>query len=473
MLQTSASISATPFQRVEDEEINDSLQEMSLSEDPIDIQQHFHVIDAFDLPQYKYDEHRKNFYLSKEKPSLLAPPKKKGEMFRERYLLIKQRLLRNEMFTSSSLGDSASSDSLSIKPIRALIGHDGGSFILFGMLTQLEEGKFFLEDEDSHIQLNLNEATFDNGLFTDGSLVLVDGVYGDDHLFHVQTISLPPPEPRSMTDSIFSHIDFSGLPKPLIDEQQLKAAEESHKDITFITLSDVYLDKPEVMRALREIFAGYSQAQIPPLAFILMGNFQSTPFNFSDLTQYKDNFSALADLISEYRELAQHSNFVFVPGSNDPTTMGNTLPRGPIMGPVVERVKQKVKHCYFTTNPCRIRYCTQDIVIYREDLLGRLLRNAILPLNEEGIQRPTKELVRTIMDQGHLSPFSLNVSPTDWAFDHALQLYPLPHAVILADKCEEYNFNYEGTNCVNPSSFLNTSFTWSLYYPALRQSEKW
>lgn len=62
-LQASASLPATPFQPVDDEEINDSLQEMSLDEHNIDIRQHFHVIDAFDLPQYKFDEHRKNFYL--------------------------------------------------------------------------------------------------------------------------------------------------------------------------------------------------------------------------------------------------------------------------------------------------------------------------------------------------------------------------------------------------------------------------
>jgi DNA polymerase epsilon subunit 2 len=146
------------------------------------------------------------------------------------------------------------------------------------------------------------------------------------------------------------------------------------------------------MRALKEIFTGYSEAQVPPLAFIFIGNFQSTPFKFADVDQYKDNFSALADLISEYRDLAHNTKFVFVPGSNDPTTTDNTLPMGPIQRVFVERVKQKVKHCYFTTNPCRIRYCTQDIVIFRDDLLGRLLRNAVLPLNEEGLEKPTKEV---------------------------------------------------------------------------------
>jgi DNA polymerase epsilon subunit 2 len=39
-----------------------------------------------------------------------------------------------------------------------LIGHDEEDFLIFGMLTQLEEGKIHLEDEDATIELVLNNA---------------------------------------------------------------------------------------------------------------------------------------------------------------------------------------------------------------------------------------------------------------------------------------------------------------------------
>lgn len=39
-----------------------------------------------------------------------------------------------------------------------MIGHDGNEFVLFGMLTQVEEGKIFLEDEDAHIELDITNA---------------------------------------------------------------------------------------------------------------------------------------------------------------------------------------------------------------------------------------------------------------------------------------------------------------------------
>jgi DNA polymerase epsilon subunit 2 len=65
-MQSSAAIAAslTPFQRV-DEEINDSLQDMSIQEAPtekVDVTQHFHVVDAFSLPKLVYDELTRSFH---------------------------------------------------------------------------------------------------------------------------------------------------------------------------------------------------------------------------------------------------------------------------------------------------------------------------------------------------------------------------------------------------------------------------
>lgn len=65
MMHSSAAIAATltPFQRA-DEEINDSLQDMSIDEsstEVIDVTQHFHVVDAFGMPRLLYDEHTRTF----------------------------------------------------------------------------------------------------------------------------------------------------------------------------------------------------------------------------------------------------------------------------------------------------------------------------------------------------------------------------------------------------------------------------
>ncbi|KAI7900022.1 DNA polymerase alpha/epsilon subunit B-domain-containing protein [Cokeromyces recurvatus] len=475
-MQSSAAIAATltPFQRVE-EEINDSLQEMSIDDAPtevVDVTQHFHVVSAFNLPKLTYDEHSRAFTKVKELPSLIPEACEKGDMYRERYKLVKQRILRNENFCPASMSMTDNPDFVKITPIKALIGQDGKNFVLFGMLTQLEEGKIHLEDEDAHIELVLDKAIYSYGLFTDGCFVIVEGKYGDDHKFHVTEINLPPAEPRDMSDALFSHVDFMGLPRPLVDEKLLKIEETKMEDIMFVVLSDVHLDQPKVMQALNTIFEGYSNGQVP-LAFIFIGNFSSKPFVYagSDAEEYKDNFSALADLIGEYHNLATHSNFVFVPGPKDPWS-GKTLPQQPILPSFVTRLKQKARKVTFTTNPCRIRYCTQDIVIFREDWLQKLWRNTLLTTNQEVDTDPVKHFVHTIIDQGHLCPLPLPIKPVSWAFDNALRLYPLPHTLIIADKCESYKITYEGTHCFNPGSFPNSDFTWSVYYPSLKVSEK-
>jgi DNA polymerase epsilon subunit 2 len=45
-------------------------------------------------------------------------------------------------------------------------------------------------------------------------------------------------------------------------------------------LSDVWLDQPKVLEKLHVMFNGFSDAIIP-LAFVFIGNFQSTPFSYT------------------------------------------------------------------------------------------------------------------------------------------------------------------------------------------------
>ena len=48
------------------------------------------------------------------------------------------------------------------------------------MLSQIEEGKIFLEDVNSRVELDLSECQAHNGLFTEGCIVLVEGEMADD-----------------------------------------------------------------------------------------------------------------------------------------------------------------------------------------------------------------------------------------------------------------------------------------------------
>ena len=117
-----------------------------------------------------------------------------------------------------------------------------------------------------------------------------------------------------------------------------------------VVLSDVWLDDPNVLRQLAELFKGYegvgaqqigSGRAATPLAsfftFVLCGNFTSgglsgsgtaAPPTGSDLRQ---GFHDLAVLLQRTPILAEHAHFVLVPGPADPSIgTPDVLPRAPL-----------------------------------------------------------------------------------------------------------------------------------------------
>lgn len=96
----------------------------------------------------------------------------------------------------------------------------------------------------------------------------------------------------------------------------------------------------------------------------------------SDQTQ-ADSFTALADLITEFPSIRRKSHFLFVPGPSDPWS-SDVLPRRPIPSAFAAKLMSRLpKTAIFGTNPCRIKYMGQEIVIYRQDLMGKMMRNLV------------------------------------------------------------------------------------------------
>ncbi|KAI9017107.1 DNA polymerase alpha/epsilon subunit B-domain-containing protein [Gaertneriomyces semiglobifer] len=433
-----------------------------------DISAYLQVIDAFDVARYRWRTEAKTFDSYQGSNHLLAAANQKVLAYKDRYDLIKQRILRNDAFRASTF--SKATDYFHITPIKNLQGQKPGPFLLFGMLTQVEEGKCHLEDPDSLIELELT-GKIDRGigLFTMNSFVLVEGLYTEDRTFRVKTFGMPLPETREKSLSAFgNNVNFFGGSQAVDDVVVLSNIETSMNHVMMVIVSDVWLDQPRVVTKLRRMFEGFSaEDAVRPLAFIFMGNFMSTPYIFdaASAQTFKECFNTLADLLADFREIAQQSHFIFVPGPHDPWG-SNTFPRPGIPDFFTQRLRSKVPKAKFASNPCRIKYCTQEIVIFREDLANRMRRNCIVaPSND--LQDPLeKHLVSTIIDQAHLCPLPINVCPTYWSFDHALRLYPPPHLLVLADRYDTYTVDYNGCKGVNPGSFPNSEFTFMIYYPS-------
>ncbi|XP_023608838.1 DNA polymerase epsilon subunit 2 isoform X12 [Myotis lucifugus] len=329
------------------------------------------------------------------------------------------------------------------------------------------QGKFFLEDPTGTVQLDLSKAQFHSGLYTESCFVLAEGWF-EDQVFHVNAFGFPPTEPSSTTRAYYGNINFFGGPSntSVKTSAKLKQLEDENKDAMFVFISDVWLDQAEVLEKLHTMFSGYSPA--PPTCFILCGNFSSAPYGKNQVQALKDSLKTLADIICEYPNIHQSSRFVFVPGPEDPG-FGSILPRPPLAESITNEFRQRVPFSVFTTNPCRIQYCTQEIIVFREDLVNKMCRNCVhFPSSNLDIPN---HFVKTILSQGHLTPLPLYVCPVYWAYDYALRVYPLPDLLVIADKYDPFTLTNTECLCINPGSFPRSGFSFKVFYPSNKTVE--
>ncbi|XP_045443439.1 DNA polymerase epsilon subunit 2 isoform X7 [Pipistrellus kuhlii] len=395
-----------------------AVQECSQSVDET-IEHIFNIIGAFDIPRFVYNSERKKFLpllmTNHPKPNLFGTARDKAELFRERYTILHQRTHRHELFTPPVIGShpDESGSKFQLKTIETLLGNTTkiGDVIVLGMITQLKEGKFFLEDPTGTVQLDLSKAQFHSGLYTESCFVLAEGWF-EDQVFHVNAFGFPPTEPSSTTRAYYGNINFFGGPSntSVKTSAKLKQLEDENKDSMFVFISDVWLDQAEVLEKLHTMFSGYSPA--PPTCFILCGNFSSAPYGKKQVQALKDSLKTLADIICEYPNIHQ-----------------------------------------------RIQYCTQEIIVFREDLVNKMCRNCVrFPSSNLDIPN---HFVKTILSQGHLTPLPLYVCPVYWAYDYALRVYPLPDVLVIADKYDPFTLTNTECLCINPQTsrflrFLNT-----------------
>lgn len=239
-----------------------------------------------------------------------------------------------------------------------------------------------------------------------------------------------------------STVDFNGT--GVVGAQEAKALrihEESHSSLSFVFLSELHLDDTKAMISFKAMLQGYVDADFIPFAFVLCGSFiTSNKVTSSNIIQqYQQGFNTLGDLLVQFPTIIKKSHFIFVPSSDDPFST-STLPRKPlpksISDKLIQRIlrasggnQQSIEKLHFVSNPCRLVYFGQEIVIFRDDLMQRMLRNTVRLKDEAQEMNLKRYLVSTILDQGHLCPLPQSARPILWEYDHAMRLYPMPSAV--------------------------------------------
>ncbi|KAL4814194.1 DNA polymerase alpha/epsilon subunit B-domain-containing protein [Aspergillus spinulosporus] len=546
------------------------------------------VIGAFDTPRLAYNAEKKNFEVTKIKPSLFPEPSHKTALFRDRYNVVHQRLLRNELFQVSLASASvptlqrssstfARSQCYKLTPVANLLGRSGTSHLLLGLLSISPTGELSLTDLTGSIVLDLSHARLipkGGAWLTPGMFALVDGIYEEEEnvrgstlggnsgiggaiggKFVGVTICGPPCERRetSLGMSIhgsnqdisssggFGWVDFLGVGSERAQGSRMRRIQtrclhEDHDDnqlnrrFKIVIMGEVNLDNTKTMDALRKVFSLYNDSAVQerPVLFVLVGNFvQKAIINGGGQggsIEYKECFDMLAWVLSDFPSLLQRSTFIFVPGDNDPWSSSfsagasSTIPRHAIPSLFTSRVKRAFAsansqmdrnqvseppgEAIWTTNPSRISLFgpVHDIAILRDDISGRLRRNAVtvghntadmggdpssavetedqihagdqqgasITNRTSPVTLSARKLIKSVLDQGTMSPFPQSVRPILWDYASSLQLYPLPTAFILADpETAPFCVTYEGCHVMNPARFLPegslSTMTWVEY----------
>ncbi|KPI39911.1 DNA polymerase epsilon subunit B [Cyphellophora attinorum] len=297
------------------------------------------VISAFKQPRLSYSVTKKTIETVSAEGSLLPPLQQKIAMFRNRYHIIHQRLLRNESFQTPSFAGSrpphlqragssiSQTQSYKITPVSNLLGRSGSEHLLLGMLAHTPASDSALADLSGSVVLDMRFAQAvprDGVFFTPGMMVLVEGTYEEDGSnnsnlgsaggvggqikgrFVAKMISGPPTERRDVTTGIgqsqssdhiqtsvgagFGWIDFLGvgsekatgpqmrrLQRRLMAGSSPSSSEQKRSKVAIV--SECHLDSPRTLDALRAVLNSYTvsgDSADLPLSVVLMGNFLSS-----------------------------------------------------------------------------------------------------------------------------------------------------------------------------------------------------
>lgn len=320
----------------------------------------------------------KKFILHNQKgKKILAKANSKSDFIRNRYHTILQRILRHDLFAPSVNENIKTSDNTNRKFIlryaeNLLSTSSVDEVVMLGLLSKFKEGKFYLEDPSGAILIDLSEANFHSGLYTEGSFVLAEGTYNDGVL-KVSGLGFPPPEAANSSRAYFGMLNYWGGPSTTLLKYSKRLLEFERLNFggTIIFLSDCWLDDVTVMEKLKKLFLGFDDS--PPTAIVMMGPFQKNKENASVL---RSKFALLGEIIESTFTLKNETDIVLVPDAEDPTA-ANILPRPPLPTVVVQDLMKKCKRIVLASNPCRLQYCTQQIVVCRMDLLRKLCRNTV------------------------------------------------------------------------------------------------
>lgn len=522
---------------------------------------YFKVINCFKQQRFMYNANKKRYMVVSEKEREGSRCKLEDKLkiwdlesaialYQTRYSIVKDRVLRNPNFQNGSgfnplssivqLQNQLEMESpgfksniyMPITQIKNLLGRDGRNFLILGLLVKDAKGNWTLEDSSGTVELDISEAIpTKDSYYVAGCIVLIEGIYSSiGNKFHVSSLTHPPGERREETLDAIGNLDLLGVHGVSTENYiarldndlkvRLHLLERELTDNRFVILGgNIYLDQITTFEALEKAFDKLEEN--PPTLIVFNGSFSSVPLhpsasskNLTAIKAYRNNFDTLANLLKNYEGLINESTFIFIPGYNDPWSsmaslgVAETLPMRQIPEILVGKMNRTCKNIIWGSNPTRIAYLSQEIVLMRDELSARMKRNNIIfpTLEEEKREeymllqqelqdennnpdlsisqliksrdqlpacvQQARKLVKTILDQQHLSPFTMRLRPIEWEFDFFLHLSPIPSILVLCDTTiSKYDVTYNGCKSLNPGSFIHKRIArYTEFIPCVRKA---
>lgn len=499
-----------------------------------------HVISAFATPKFMFDPLRKSFHRDMSQRSLFAGAAAKVAVYRERLALAAARLARHPAFASSASAVAAGGDAagaaagqgagIHLTAIESLPTKAGESVYVLGMLCAPDEVNGpALEDWHGRVPLLwAPDMLLPFGMFTEGAVVVVEGVYDPDAkegtgALVVHVMGHPPVESRP--DACVA----LGVPDPMCElttvddyrEAEAAAAKEVHSSVA--VFNDVALDDVHVLDRLRHVLSTLVAVSTVPDVLVLCGPFLSHAFGAAagDKARLKQAFDGLADMLAAIPAVAAGSLLVLVPAQTD-AGCGSVLPRLPLPAAALGKLTDTVRKVEVASNPTRLRWFTQELVFFRSDIGERLRKSALISATQAGgnasydydydrdgpvesvpglgapgagqalddddapaaldamphtdaedagkpaARSKSYHVAATLVHQAHLCPLPMLEQPVYWDHDHALRLWPPPDLLFMCESHRPWHEQVEGVQVVSPGSFTADG-RFVLYSPATRQ----
>lgn len=317
---------------------------------------------------------RKKYFIDDKPRNLLPTASAKAEFLIDRYTMLWQRTCRHELFAPAIPGITTDAKKFQLRKIEALLASTSvKEVVVLGLLAQLKENKFYIEDPTGAVQIDLTAVQFHSGFFCEGCFVLIEGSYTDGVL-KASGMGFPPLEEAASSRAYFGSLNtWGGRSKILLkNSARLLELERANTDATIVFLADCWLDDPTVLQKLQTLLVGYND--MPPIAIVLMGPFIR---NSTSPLQLKARLQKLGEIIANNcPTLKKETDLVLIPAPDDPIAPA-ILPRTGLSESLCSGLKRLVPRTILASNPCRLQYCTQQIVVCRADLVTKLCRNTI------------------------------------------------------------------------------------------------